>query len=182
MWILAQHTRRSGFLSLLRRNAPYATRCTCYRQEALVADNNNRNAEESESGSVGRGVFCLDCGQATANLLPLAHQTQCSECDGGFGENVLVRVLSSLHLLRMLDQWRTGCLGNTPTHPALSPIPLSTGRWSGEGRWVGRMGTHLPAWSSAATRLRAGHERWRSGVGGRGGVVGRYVKLSEFFL
>ena len=86
----------------------------CYRQEALEADYNNRNAEESESGSVG---------QTTA--YPLAHQTQCSECDGGFLGNVLVRVLSRLHLLRTLGQWRTGYLGNIPTHPALSSISLS---------------------------------------------------------
>ena len=43
------------------------------------------------------------------------------------------------------------------------------------------MGTHLPAWSSAVTWPRSGHERWRSGVRGRGRVVGRYLALSEFF-
>ena len=46
------------------------SRCACfgcYRQEALEADYKNRNAEESESGSVGSAVFCLDCGQSTDN-------------------------------------------------------------------------------------------------------------------
>ena len=131
------------------------SRCAClecYRQEALDADYNNRNAEESESRSVGSAVFCLDCGLSTAYFVPLAHQTQCSECDSGFREMI----------------WCESC-----RHPARSPIPLSAqGSGVEKGRWVGRVGTHLLAWSSAVTWPRSGHERWRSCVRGRGGVVG----------
>ena len=64
------------------------SRCACLecnRQEAPEADDNKLNAEELESSSVGSGVFfCFDCGQTTAYVLPLAHQTQCSKCDGCF--------------------------------------------------------------------------------------------------
>ena len=38
--------------------------------------------------SSGSAVFCLDCGLSTAYFLPLAHQTQCSECDSGFRDMI----------------------------------------------------------------------------------------------
>ena len=94
------------------------SRCAClecYRQEALDACYNNRNAEESESGSVGSAIFCLDCGLSTAYFLPLAHQTQCSEGDNGFREMIWCESCR-MHLLRMLGQWGAGCFGNIP-HP-----------------------------------------------------------------
>ena len=85
------------------------------------------------------------------------------------------------HVEPALGQWCAGCFGYIPTHLALSPIPLSAqGRGVGKGRWVGTMGTHFLAWSSAVTWPRSGQERWRSGVRGRGGVVGRFMVLSEF--
>ena len=117
------------------------SRCACIeccRQEAFEADYNNRNAEESESGSVGSAVFCLDCGLTAACFLPLVHQTQCSECDSGFSGNDLVRVLSHLHLPRMLGQWRAGCFGKIPTHPR-----SADGGWCGEGE-VGGENEHPP--------------------------------------
>ena len=63
----------------MRRDVLEFTLCAClecYRQEALDADHKNRNAEESESGSVGSAVFCLDCGLSTAYFLSLAHTSR----------------------------------------------------------------------------------------------------------
>ena len=37
--------------------------------------------------------------------------------------------------------------------------------------WQDASGTHLPAWSSAITWPRSGHERWRSGVRDLGGLA-----------
>ena len=72
------------------------------------------NAEESESGSVGSAVFCLDCGLSTAYFLPLAHQTQCSECDGGFGEMIWCE---SCGTCTCYECWVSGALVASETSP-----------------------------------------------------------------
>ena len=78
-----------------------------------------------------------------------------------------------------VERW---LLRKHPHPPCAEPdLAQRTGGWCGEGKVGGeRMGTHLLAWSSAVTWPRSGHERWRSGVRGRGEVVGRYMVLSEF--
>ena len=104
------------------------SRCACLeccRQEAFEADYNNHNAEESESGSVGSAVFCLDCGQSTAFFLPLAHQTQFSECDSGFREMIWCESCRTCTLATNAGSVARWLLRKHPHHPALSPIPLS---------------------------------------------------------
>ena len=95
-------------------NCSRCARFECYRQEALDADYNNRNAEESESGSIGSAVFCLDCGLSTAYFLPLAHQTQCSECDDGFREMIWCE---SCRTCTCHECWVSGALVASETSP-----------------------------------------------------------------
>ena len=122
------------------------SRCAClecYRQEALDACYNNRNAEESESGSVGSAIFCLDCGLSTAYFLPLAHQTQCSECDSGFREMIWCE---SCRTCTCYECWVSGrwLLRKHPHPPCAEPDPAQrTGRWCGEGEVGGENG-HPP--------------------------------------
>ena len=121
------------------------SRCTCFechRQEALEADH-NRNAEESESGSAGSGVFCLDCGQTTAYLLPLAHQTECSECHGGSWELIWCECCRAF---TCYECWvRRALVASETSHPPCAePDPAQrAGGWCGEGEAGGENG-HPP--------------------------------------
>ena len=88
-------------------------------------------------------VFCLECGLSTAYFLPLAHETQCSECDSGFREMVWCE---SCRTCTCYECWVSGALvaSVTSTHPCAEPDPAQrTGVVWRRGGGVGRKG-HPP--------------------------------------
>ena len=111
------------FSENLSAQVPYATRCTwSYSGARSARDHVSSATDRAPSRPTATTATLRNWSQAPLPRLRPDHGVPSPSCssDVVFGMrwwllgNVLVRVLSRLHLLRMLGQWRTGCLGNIP--------------------------------------------------------------------